>query len=345
MGGMKRRIQDFAVRALGAIALLAKPSRAVAFAAILGSIGSATAQVYPSRPITMIVPLAAGGPTDTIARIVADGMRTSLGQPVIIENVTGAAGSIGVGRVARAVPDGYTISIGQWGTHVVNGAIYPLQYDLLKDFEPISLIASNPWLVVAKKAMPANDLKGLITWLKANPNKASAGTAGVGSPAHVFGVFFQHATETRFQFVPYRGNAPALQDLVAGQIDMMIDNPTNSLPQIRAGSIKVYAVTAASRLAAAPDIPTVDEAGLSGFYISHWHALWVPAGTPKNVVGKLNAAVVEALAQPAVHSRLADLGQEIFPRELQTPEALGALQKAEIEKWWPIIKAANIKGE
>jgi tripartite-type tricarboxylate transporter receptor subunit TctC len=317
----------------------------VAFAAILGLIGNTNAQVYPSRPITIVAPFAAGGPTDTIGRIVAERMRVSLGQPVIIEDVPGAAGSIGVGRVARAPSDGYTIGIGQWGTHVVNGAIYPFQYDLLKDFEPISLLTSNPWLVVAKKAMPANDLKGFIAWLKANPDSASAGTAGVGSPAHVFGVFFQNATGTRFQFVPYRGNAPALQDLMAGQIDLMIDNPTNSLPQVRAGNIKAFAVTAKNRLASAPDIPTVDEAGLPKFYISHWHALWVPKGTPKDVIVKLNAAVVDSLADPAVRARLADLGQEIFPPEQQTPETLRAFQRAEIEKWWPIIKAANIKGE
>ncbi len=318
---------------------------AVAFAAIFGLVGSATSQVYPLRPITITVPFAPGGPTDTIGRILAERLRVLLGQTVIIENVTGASGSIGVGRVAHATPDGYTISIGHWGTHVVNGAIYALQYDVLKDFEPIALVASNPWLVVAKKAMPANDLKSLIAWLKANPGKASAGTAGVGSPAHVFALFFQRATGTRFQFVPYRGNAPALQDLMAGQLDLMVDNPTNSLPQVRAGSIKVYAVTAARRLAAAPEIPTVDEAGLSGFYISHWHGLWVPAGTPKDVIVKLNVAVADALADANARTRLADLGQEIFPRAQQTPEALGAYQKAEIEKWWPIIKAANITGE
>jgi tripartite-type tricarboxylate transporter receptor subunit TctC len=303
----------------------------------------AWAQTYPTRPITMVVPFAAGGATDTIGRIVAERARMSLGQPIIIENVAGAAGSIGVGRAARAMPDGYTISLGQWGTHVLNGAIYALQYDLLKDFEPLSLLTSNPWLVVAKKAMQANDLNGLIAWLKANPDKASTGTGG--SNTHVTGVFFQNVTGTRFQFVPYRGSAPAMQDLMAGNIDMMFDNPITSLPQVRAGSVKAYAVTAKSRLAAAPDIPTVDEAGLPGFYISNWHALWVPKGTPKNVIAKLNAAVVDALADPTVRARLADLGQEIFPRDQQTPEALGALQKAEIEKWWPIIKAAGIKGE
>jgi tripartite-type tricarboxylate transporter receptor subunit TctC len=305
----------------------------------------ALAQAYPTRPITILVPYAAGGPTDVIGRILAERMRAALGQTVIIENIAGANGTIGVGRAARATPDGYTISIGHWSTHVVNGAIYQLQYDLLNDFQPISLIASNSYVIVAKNAVPANDLEGFIAWLKANPDRASEGTAGAGSPQHVGGVFFQKATGTRFQFVPYRGAAPAMQDLLAGQIDMIIDDPTNSLPHVRAGRIKAFAVTAKTRLAAAPDIPTVDEAGLPGFYFSRWHGLWVPKGTPKDIVGKLNAAVVDALADPAVRTRLADLGQEVFPREQQTPEALGVFQKAEIEKWWPIIKAANIKGE
>jgi tripartite-type tricarboxylate transporter receptor subunit TctC len=305
----------------------------------------AWAQTYPTRPITIVVPYAAGGPTDVIGRILAERMRATLGQTVIIENVAGANGTIGVGRVARATPDGYTISIGHWSTHVVNGAVYQLQYDLLNDFEPISLIASNSYVIVAKNAVPANDLKGFITWLKANPDKASEGTAGAGSPQHIGGVFFQKTTGTSFQFVPYRGAAPAMQDLLAGQIDMIIDDPTDALPHIRAGGIKAFAVTAKTRLAAAPDIPTVDEAGLPGFYFSRWHGLWVPKGTPKDIVGKLNAAVVDALADPAVRTRLADLGQEIFPREQQTPGALGSFQKAEIDKWWPIIKAAGIKGE
>jgi tripartite-type tricarboxylate transporter receptor subunit TctC len=303
----------------------------------------ARAQAYPTRPITMVVGFAAGGPTDVTARIVAERMRASLGQPIIIENVAGAAGSIAGGRVARATPDGYTLSFGQWGTHVVNGALYALSYDVLNDFEPVALISSNPWLIVGKKAMPANDLKGLIAWLKANPEKASQGTAGVGAASHIAGAFFQRETGTRFQFVPYRGAGPAMQDLVAGQIDLMVDNPTNTLPQVRAGSIKAYAVTAKSRLASAPDIPTVDEAGLPGFYISLWQALWAPKGTPKDVIGKLNAAVADALADPALRQKFAEIGQEIYPRDQQTPEALGILHKAEIEKWWPIIKAANIK--
>jgi tripartite-type tricarboxylate transporter receptor subunit TctC len=305
----------------------------------------AGAQTYPSRSITMVVPFAAGGPVDTLARIVAERMRTSLGQPVVIENVTGAGGSIGAGRVARAVPDGYTLIIGIWTTHVVNGAIYALQYDVLNDFEPIALLANNPQVIVAKKSMPANDLKGLIAWLKANPDKASAGTAGVGSPQHVLGIFFQGATGTRFQFVQYRGGGPATQDLVAGQIDIIVADQVTALPQILSGNIKAYAVTNKNRLAAAPDIPTVDEAGLPEFYTTVWNAIWAPKGTPKNIIGKLNVAVVDGLSDSAVRRRLADLGQQIVPRDHQTPEALAAFHKAEIEKWWPIIKAAGIKGE
>ena len=315
------------------------------FAALLLNAATAFAQGFPSRPITIIVPFAAGGPTDVIARTLAQHMRISLGQSVVVENVAGANGNIGVGRVARAAPDGYTIGIGHWSTHVVNGAVYPLPYDLIKDFEPLSLIAINSYLIVAKNAVPANDLKGFIAWLKANPDKALEGTAGAGSPQHVSGVFFQSATGTRFQFVPYRGAAPALQALMGGEIDMIIDDPTSSLPQVRAGRIKAFAVTSKTRLAAAPDIPTVDEAGLPGFYFSRWHGLWAAKATPKEVVAKLNAAIVAALADPQVRAKLSDLGQEIFPREQQTPEALATLQKADIEKWWPIIKAAGIKAE
>jgi tripartite-type tricarboxylate transporter receptor subunit TctC len=269
----------------------------------------------------------------------------SLGQPIVIENVTGAGGSIGTGRVARSVADGYTLIIGIWTTHVVNGAIYPLQYDVLNDFEPIALLANNPQLIVAKKSMPANDLKGLIAWLKANPNKASAGTAGVGSPQHILGVFFQNATDTRFQFVHYRGGGPATQDLVAGQIDIIIADQVTALPQIRSGNIRAYAVTNKDRLAAAPEVPTVDEAGLPNFYTTVWNAIWAPKGTPKNVIARINAAIVDGLSDAAVRQRLADLGQQIVPREQQTPEALAAFHQAEVEKWWPIIKAGNIKGE
>jgi tripartite-type tricarboxylate transporter receptor subunit TctC len=303
----------------------------------------AGAQAYPTRPITIVVPFPAGGSTDVIGRILAEKMRTSLGQTIIIENVGGAGGSIGVGRVARSTPDGYTLDIGQWDTHVANGATYTLNYDLQNGFEPVALISSNPLLILSKKAIPADDLKGLIAWLKSNSNGASAAVPTAGSL--VAGILFQKETGTRFQFVPYRGGGPAMQDLVAGQIDMLIVQAAVALPQVRAGAIKAYAATAKSRFAAAPHIPTVDEAGLPGLHISGWFGLYAPKGTPKTIIDKLNAAVVEALADATVRSRLADVAQEIPPRDQQTPEALGAFSKAEIQKWWPIIKAANIKGE
>jgi tripartite-type tricarboxylate transporter receptor subunit TctC len=320
-------------------------AHAIAGTALLATIASCAAQVYPSRPIALVVPFAAGGPTDSLGRIVAARMKSTLGQPVVVENVTGAGGTIGVGRVARAAPDGYTVGIGAWNTHVVNAAVYPLQYDVLNDFEPVALLANNYYLIVSKNAVPARDLKELIAWVKANGDKVSAGTAGAGAGTHVAGVLFQQLTGTRFQFVPYRGAAPAAQDLIAGQIDLMFDQASSSLQYVRAGQTKAYAIAAKTRSSAAPDIPTADEAGLPDFHISVWHALWVPKGTPKNVIARLNAAVVDTLADPAVRARLADQGQEIFPREQQTPEALGAFHKAEIEKWWPIIKAANIKAE
>jgi tripartite-type tricarboxylate transporter receptor subunit TctC len=303
------------------------------------------AQTYPVRPITIIVPLPPGGAADALARTLAEPMRTFLGQPIVIENVSGAGGTIGVGRVASAVPDGYTVGIGNSGSHVMNGAAYALRYDLLKDFEPVALLPSSPAWIVAKKALPANDLKELIAWLKANPGKATAGAVGAGSPGHLCGVDFQNKTDTRFQQVPYRGGAPMLQDLVGGQIDLYCGLATNDLAMVQSGQIKAYAVMAKARWFAAPDVPTADEAGVSGIYISYWHGLWVPKGTPKNVITELNAAVVSAMADSTVRQRIADQGMEIPPRDQQTPEALGAFQKAEIEKWWPIIKAAGIKGE
>ena len=318
---------------------------AIAVAATCLIVAPANAQTYPSRSITLVVPFAAGGPTDTISRIFAARLGTSLGQTVVVENTTGAAGTIGTGKVVRAASDGYTVLIGHWSTHVVNGAIYPLTYDLLNDFAPISLIASNPQLLVAKKAIPAKDLKELIAWVKANQDKVSAGTAGAGAASHVSGVYFQSVTGTKFTFVPYRGTGPALQDVVAGNLDLMFDQAASALPQVRNGNVRAFAVTSKTRLTSAPDIPTMDEAGMPGFYIAVWHALWLPKGTPKDIVMRLNAAVREALADPAVRSRLIELGQDIPATDQQTPEALYAYHKAEIEKWHPIIKAAGIKAE
>jgi tripartite-type tricarboxylate transporter receptor subunit TctC len=309
----------------------------------LQSIPGASAQTYPSRPITMVVPFAAGGPVDVVARVLSDPMRKSLGQAVVVDYTTGAGGSIGVGRVVRAAPDGYTVSIGHWGTHVVNGAVYSLQYDLLKDLEPVAMIGANPMLIVGKAAVPATNLKELIAWIRASREGVNVGTAGPGSGTHISGVYFQNVIGVSLQFVPYKGSGPAMQDLIGGQIDMMVDQMSNSLPQVRGGKIKAYAITAKARSGAAPDIPTVDEAGLPGFYISIWYGTWVPRGTPKEAVAKLNAAVADALADATVRQRLADLGLEIVPAAQQTPEALGAHHKAEIEKWWPIIKAAGVR--
>jgi tripartite-type tricarboxylate transporter receptor subunit TctC len=273
----------------------------------------------------------------------AERMKSSLGQAAIVENVTGAGGTMAVGRVARAAPDGYTLSLGSNASHVMGGATYTLQYDLLNDLEPVALLSTGPYMLVAKKTVPANDLKGLIAWLKANPDRASVGFGGAAT--QVVGVTFRNETGARFQLVPYRGGAPAIQDLVAGQLDMVMSDPIAALPQVRAGTIKACGVTTKTRLPSAPDIPTLDEAGLPGFDISQWHGLWLPKGTPKNIIAKVNSAVIDALADPKVRARLADLAQEIFPRDQQTPEALGAFQRAEIEKWWPIIKAAGIKAE
>ena len=281
-------------------------------------VGAAVAQPYPSHPVTLIVPFGAGGPVDTLARTLSDAMRKSLGQPVVIENVTGASGTIGVGRAVRAAPDGYTVSIGNWPSHVVNGAIYALQYDVLKDFEPVARLPSNPYVVVARKDLPAANLQELIAWLKANPDKATQGTAGPGSGQHVSGVYFQNVTGTKFQFVPYRaGSSEIMRDLVAGHIDLTFDQAITALPHVRGGRVKAYAVTSSKRLAAAPDIPTVDEAGAPGVYISTWYGMWVPKGTPPEAIRKLTAAAMDALADPAVRERLAGLGQEIPPREQQ----------------------------
>jgi tripartite-type tricarboxylate transporter receptor subunit TctC len=321
-------------------------SRALFFlVSICASVPGALAQGYPSRPITLVNPFAAGGPVDSVARIMSIPMGKALGQPVLVDYTVGAAGTLGVGRVARAAPDGYTLSIGHWSTHVINAAIYPLQYDVLKDLEPVGMICANPLMIVARSSFPADDLNELIAWLKANPGKASVGTAGVGSGSHMGGIYFQSATGTKVEYIPYKGTGPAMQDLLAGRIDFMVDQASNSLPQVRAGKIKAYAITAKARLSAAPEIPTVDEAGLPGLYVSVWFGIWAPKGTPHEIIAKLNAAMQSSLADPTVRRRLGELGQEITPREQQTPEALAAYHKAEAEKWWPLVKAAGIKPE
>ena len=307
--------------------------------------GIAAAQTYPARPITMIVPFPAGGATDTLARYLGERMRAVLGQPVIIKNVAGAAGSLGVGRAVRSAADGYTLSIGTSTTHMLTGGLYALPFDLLKDLEPVIQIGSEPLLIVGKKGLPADDLKGLIAYLKANPDQASVGIAGVGATGHLTGLSFQKETATKFQFVPYRGNAPAMQDLLAEQIDFMIEPSSNFQSLVRAGSVKPYAVTGKTRLLWAPEIPTADEAGLPGFFASLWYGLWVPRDTPKDIVAKLNATMVQVLADPQVQKRFDELGIGITPLVQQSPEALRAYQKAEAERWWPIIKAANIRME
>ena len=304
----------------------------------------ALAQPYPSRPITVIVPTGAGGPQDVIARVVTDHMRGTLGQPLVIENVPGANGTLGIGRVARAKPDGYTLAFSvSSATHVLNPAFYALPYDVIDDFDPVGMITRDAGqVVVVKRAMPASDLKELIAWMRANPGKATLGHTGPGSPAHVAGILFQKQTGTSLQDVPYRNAGQAMQDVIAGHVDMMFTSPSIALAPFQAGSIKAYAVLARNRLAAAPEIPTSDEAGLPGFHTGSWHACWAPKGTPPDVISKLHGAVVKALADPTVRKRLTDLGLLIVPREQQTPEALAALQRAEIGKWWPLLKEAGI---
>jgi tripartite-type tricarboxylate transporter receptor subunit TctC len=319
---------------------------AITLAILVASSVSVAAQAYPSRPITIVVPFSAGGPTDTLARILGERLKDLLGQTIVVENPTGAAGTIGTARVARAAPDGYTLILGHWQTHVVNGATFgSLQFDVMKDFEPILLVADCPVWFVGRASLPANNLKELIAWLKANDGKATVGIAGVGGGGDVVGTYFQKNTATKFQFVPYRGAAPLVQDLVAAQIDLTFGQVAGHLAQYRAGQLKAYMVMAATRWPAAPDVPTIDEAGLPGLYASFWHGLWAPKGTPKEVIAKLRAAMIEALADPTVKKRFADVGQGIWPRDKQTSEALAAHHKAEIEKWWPIIKAAGIKAE
>jgi tripartite-type tricarboxylate transporter receptor subunit TctC len=305
----------------------------------------ARAQSYPARPITIIVPFLPGGVSDVMARLMAEPMRAFLGQPVVVENVAGAGGSIGASRAVRAGADGYTLSIGTTSSHVLTGALYALRWDLVKDFDPIAPLVSEPLMIVGRNGIPAQNLRELIAWLQANPDKASQGTAGAGGIGHVTGLMFQQQTSTRFQFVPYRGGGPALQDLLAGRIDLEMEPSSNFLAELRAGHLRAYAVAAKARLATAPDVPTADEAGLPEFYRSIWIALWLPRGAPSEITTRLSAAVKIALADPTLRTRIAQLGQQVFPPEQQTPQALAALEAAEIEKWWPVIRAANLKGE
>ena len=311
------------------------------FAVAVFFCSAASAQNFPARPVAIVVPFSAGGPTDTIARIMAERMAKSLGQTVVVENVTGAGGNIGVGRVVRAAPDGYMVSIGHIGPHVINGAMYQLDYDLLRDLVPVGMFVTNPQVVVSKNGLPSKDLKSLIEYARSTP--LSIATGGAGTPSHISGVYFQKLTGGAAQIVHYRGGAPASADVMAGHVDLFFDQAANALPQIRSGKVRAYAVTQSTRLSVAPDIPTVDEAGMPGYYMAVWHGLWVPRGTPSPVVARLNSAMVDAAADDRVRKRLMEIGQEVLPREQQTPEALGAHQKAEIEKWWPIIKSAGIK--
>ena len=321
------------------------PSAALAFA-VASAITGASAQSYPARPISVVVPFPPGGKVDTVSRLLLDGMRVSLGQPLVVENAGGASGTIGTGRAVRATPDGYTVVMGNWTSHVGGPAMYTINYDIRNDLEPVSMLLIAPTVIVGRQTLPPNTLPELVAWLKANGDKATAATVGAGSPGHVSGIHFQNVTGTQFQFVPYRGGGPANQDLVGGQVDLRIGaEASQMLSHIRAGRTKGYAVLSRQRWPALPDLPTADEAGVSGIHISVWTGLWASKGTPKDIVARLNAAVVQTLADPAARQRIIDVGFEIPPRDQLTPEALAAFHKAETEKWWPIIKAANIKAE
>ena len=310
---------------------------------VFASIALAQPQPFPSRTVTIVNPFPPGGSTDAVARVMAQRMAQTLGQSVVVENVGGAGGSIGAGRVARAAPDGYTIDIGQWDNHVANGVVYNLNYDLQKDFEPIGLLTINPQLILARKSLPADDLKGLVAWMKANPGKATF--AVQQASAQVGGVLLGQLTGTSVLFVPYRGGGPAMQDLIAGHIDLLVIQAAAAMPQVRAGTIKAFAILSPTRSPVVPGIPTADEAGVAGLYLPGWFGFFAPKGTPRDVIAKLNAAMVEALADPAVRVKLADFGLDVAAREQQTPEGFAAFHKSEIEKWWPIIKAAGIKVE
>lgn len=305
----------------------------------------AAADTFPSRPITIIAPTTAGGPPDTIARLLAEPMRARLGQPVVVENVTGAGSTIGVARVARAAPDGYTLSIGHLNSHVFSSLTYSVNYDVVKDFEPIAMLTTAPMALFGRIGLPAADAKELVAWFKANPGKASFGTVGVGGPARVWATDFQNTVGTKFQFVPYRGAFAIVQDIVGGQIDIGYTEGSNILTHLKSGKLKAYAITADQRWKAAPEIPTIKEAGIPGLQMPFWHGLWAPKGTPLDVIARLNMAVVSALADPAVRARMVQLGWEIVPSAQQTPQALGAHHKAEVEKWGKVIAASGVKAQ
>jgi tripartite-type tricarboxylate transporter receptor subunit TctC len=320
-------------------------SLAAALALLAGMTGGVWAQGYPAKPVTIVIPLAAGGAVDRMVRTITEPMRATLGQPILVENVGGAGGTLGVARVARAAPDGYTISIGTWGTHVLNAFVYSPPYDLIKDFEPVALLPNVPQWFIGRKNLPPNTLLELVAWLKANPGKATSGSVGTGGSSTVCTFYFQKATGTTYTTVPYRGGAPALQDIVAGNIDMMCDLAANSLPQVRAGNVKAFAVTAKQRWFAAPQVPTAEEAGVPGLDLSIWHGAWVPKGTPPDIVAKLNAAINRALDDPEVRKRIADQGMNMPPSEMRTPQAFTAYVKAEMEKWGPVVRESGIKAQ
>ncbi len=317
---------------------------ALGLAALVG-VSGVQAQSFPSKPITVIVPFPAGGSTGAMARILLEPMQAILGQPIVIENIGGAGGSIGAGRVARAAPDGYTFVFTHMQTHVLNGAVLNLPYDVVTDFEPLALISDTPQIIVTRTAFPANSIKELIEWFKANPDKGTSGAVGIGGPSDISAWQFKQLTGTNFQTVPYRGGGPLLADLISGQIDINFGQASTYIGAVRNGQLKALATQAKQRWWGAPEVPTVDEAGVPGLYGSYWHGMWLPKGTPKEIVAKLNAAVVAALADPTVQKRFRDFGQSIWPRDQQTPEALGAFQKAEIDRWFPIIKASGIKAQ
>jgi tripartite-type tricarboxylate transporter receptor subunit TctC len=306
---------------------------------------AAWGQPYPHRPVTITVPFAAGGPTDTLARIMAERMSKSLGQPIVVENTVGAGGTIAVAKTIRAAPDGYSVGIGHVGTHVIAPAVQQVTTDYLAELEPVGMMATNPQVIVTNPSVPAKDLRELVAWVKASADPVSSGTGGPGTPSHISAVYFGNTVGKPLNIIHYKGSGPALQDVMAGHVVMTFDQAATALPQIRAGRIRAYAVTQKTRLGSAPEIPTTDEAGLPGFYMSIWHAFWVPKGTPREAIQKLNAAMREALADPGVKKRLEDLGQEIPPADQQTPEALHAFHRAERDKWWPLIKAADIRAQ